>query len=90
MKSRHKRIAWIVLGLAIIGIAVGLVLKAFQSNLVFFFTPTQVAANEARGFAPVVAPFVHRRTLNPEQPRHGHQILIVDRPRCLFRPPAFG
>jgi cytochrome c-type biogenesis protein CcmE len=47
MKSRHKRIAWIVLGLAIIGIAVGLVLKAFQSNLVFFFTPTQVAANEA-------------------------------------------
>jgi Cytochrome c-type biogenesis protein CcmE len=47
MKPRHKRIAWIVLGLAIIGIAVGLVLKAFQSNLVFFFTPTQVAANEA-------------------------------------------
>jgi cytochrome c-type biogenesis protein CcmE len=47
MKSRHKRIAWIALGLAIIGIAVGLVLKAFQSNLVFFFTPTQVAANEA-------------------------------------------
>jgi len=47
MKSRHKRIAWIALGLAIVGIAVGLVLKAFQSNLVFFFTPTQVAANEA-------------------------------------------
>jgi cytochrome c-type biogenesis protein CcmE len=47
MKPRHKRIAWIALGLAIIGIAVGLVLKAFQSNLVFFFTPTQVAANEA-------------------------------------------
>lgn len=47
MKPRHKRIAWIVLGLAIIGIAVSLVLKAFQSNLVFFFTPTQVAANEA-------------------------------------------
>ena len=47
MKSRHKRIAWIALGLAIIGIAVGLVLKAFQSNLVFFFTPTQVAAKEA-------------------------------------------
>lgn len=47
MKPRHKRIAWIVLGLAIIGVATGLVLKAFQSNLVFFFTPTQVAANEA-------------------------------------------
>jgi cytochrome c-type biogenesis protein CcmE len=30
-----------------LGIATTLVLNAFQSNLVFFFTPTQVAANEA-------------------------------------------
>ncbi len=47
IKSRHKRLGWIALGLVIIGIAVTLVLKAFQSNLVFFFTPSQVAANEA-------------------------------------------
>ena len=47
MKPRHKRFGWIALGLAIIGIAVTLVLKAFESNLVFFFTPSQVAANEA-------------------------------------------
>jgi cytochrome c-type biogenesis protein CcmE len=38
---------WIVSGLAALGVASGLVLNAFQSNLVFFFTPTQVAANEA-------------------------------------------
>ena len=38
---------WIVAGLAGLGIAVALVLNAFQSNLVFFFTPTQVASNEA-------------------------------------------
>jgi len=38
---------WIVSGLAVLGIATGLVLNAFQSNLVFFLTPTQVAANEA-------------------------------------------
>jgi cytochrome c-type biogenesis protein CcmE len=37
---------WIVGGLAALGIAVALVLNAFRSNLVFFFTPTQVAANE--------------------------------------------
>ena len=37
---------WIVAGLAGLGVAVGLVLNAFQSNLVFFFTPSQVAANE--------------------------------------------
>ena len=47
MKPRHKRIALIVAGLAILGIAVTLVLNAFRSNLVFFFTPTQVTAHEA-------------------------------------------
>jgi len=47
MKPRHKRISIIVAGLAVLGIAAGLVLNAFQSNLVFFFTPTQIAAHEA-------------------------------------------
>jgi len=36
-----------VSGLAALGLAAGLVLNAFQSNLVFFFTPSQVVANEA-------------------------------------------
>ena len=47
MKTRHKRIALIVGGLAILGLVVALVLNAFQSNLVFFFSPSQIAANEA-------------------------------------------
>ena len=47
MKPRHRRFAWIAAGLAAIGIAIALVLSAFQSNLVFFFSPTQVAAHEA-------------------------------------------
>ena len=47
MKPRHKRIAAIVAGVAALGIATALVLGAFQKNLVFFFTPSQVAANEA-------------------------------------------
>ncbi|MEF8698986.1 MAG: cytochrome c maturation protein CcmE [Candidatus Accumulibacter sp. UW26] len=47
MKPRHKRIALIVGGLTIIGLVATLVLNAFQSNLVFFFSPTQVAAGEA-------------------------------------------
>ena len=38
---------WIVGGVAALGVATALVLNAFQSNLVFFFTPTQVAAHEA-------------------------------------------
>jgi len=47
VKRRHRRFAWIAAGVAALGVAAGLVLNAFQSNLVFFFTPTQVAANEA-------------------------------------------
>jgi cytochrome c-type biogenesis protein CcmE len=47
MKPRHKRLIAIAAGLAALGVAAALVLNAFQQNLVFFFTPTQVAANEA-------------------------------------------
>ncbi len=47
MKTRHKRIALILGGLVILGLVAMLVLNAFQSNLVFFFSPTQVAAGEA-------------------------------------------
>ena len=37
----------IALGVTALGIATALVLMAFEKNLVFFFTPSQVAANEA-------------------------------------------
>ena len=47
MKPRHKRAAIIMGGLAALSLASYLVLNAFQSNLVFFFSPTQVAAGEA-------------------------------------------
>lgn len=47
MKRRHKRIAFIVVGLAGLSIAAYLVANAFRNNLVFFFSPTQVAAKEA-------------------------------------------
>ena len=47
MKARHRRAVFIATGLGALAIAVGLVLKAFNSNIVFFYTPTQVAAKEA-------------------------------------------
>ena len=47
LKPRTRRALWIVGGLAALGVAVTLVVNAFRSNLVFFFTPTQVAAQEA-------------------------------------------
>ncbi len=47
MKARHKRLALVLGGVAVLGIAAWLIMSAFQKNLVFFFTPTQVLAGEA-------------------------------------------
>ena len=47
MKPRTKRALAIGGGVATLGVVAALVLNAFQSNLVFFFSPTQVAAKEA-------------------------------------------
>lgn len=47
MKPRHKRLALIVGAVVVLGVAVALVLNAFRSNLVFFYTPTQIVRGEA-------------------------------------------
>ena len=47
MKPRHKRAAFIGGGLAAIAVAAYFVLNAFESNLVFFFSPSQIATGEA-------------------------------------------
>lgn len=43
MKARHKRFLWIGAAVLLFSAAVGLVLNAFQDNLVFFHTPSEVA-----------------------------------------------
>jgi cytochrome c-type biogenesis protein CcmE len=47
MKPRHKRLVLILGGVAVLAIAATLVLSAFQENLVFFYSPTQVVNKEA-------------------------------------------
>ena len=47
MKRRHKRIAFILVGLAGLGLAAYLVASEFRNNLVFFFSPTDVAEKKA-------------------------------------------
>ena len=47
MKPRHQRLIAIVAGVALIAIAAGLVLNAFRGNVVFFFSPSEVAAKQA-------------------------------------------
>jgi cytochrome c-type biogenesis protein CcmE len=46
MKPRHRRAALIVAGVAVLGIATALILTAFRQNLVFFYTPSDVADNK--------------------------------------------
>jgi cytochrome c-type biogenesis protein CcmE len=43
MKPRHKRLAIVGGVVCAFGAAAALVLNAFQSNLVFFYSPSQVA-----------------------------------------------
>lgn len=47
MNPRQKRIALIAGGLAALSVATALVANALNSSIAFFYTPTQVAANEA-------------------------------------------
>ncbi len=68
MKARHRRFAWIGAGVAVLAIAATLELNAFQSNLVFFFTPSQIAANEApKGRAFRIGGLVVEKSLKREQ-----------------------
>ena len=47
MKPRYRRFAWIAAGVAALGVAIALLLNAFQSNLVFFFSPTDIVEQRA-------------------------------------------
>jgi cytochrome c-type biogenesis protein CcmE len=47
MKRRHKRIGLIIAGLASLGVAAFLAAQAFRSNLVFFYSPSEVVAKAA-------------------------------------------
>lgn len=47
MKARHKRLVLILVALSLLGLAASLILNAFRSNMVFFYTPSQVANGEA-------------------------------------------
>lgn len=47
MKARHKRFGFVIIGLAVLGVAATLVLRALDSNLSYFFSPTEVVQNKA-------------------------------------------
>ncbi|HEY9106959.1 MAG TPA: cytochrome c maturation protein CcmE [Roseateles sp.] len=47
MKPRHVRLLGLLAMLALLAVAGGLILKAFQKNLVFFVTPSEIVRGEA-------------------------------------------
>jgi len=47
MKARHKRFGFLVVGLAVLGIAAVLVFRALDSNLSYFYSASEVAYNQA-------------------------------------------
>jgi len=46
MKRKHKRLTFVIIALALLGGAAALVLNAFQDNIVFFRTPTDIAEHK--------------------------------------------
>ena len=44
MTRKQRRLAWVVFGLLALGTAVGLVLLAARDSVVFFFSPSELAA----------------------------------------------
>jgi len=49
LNPRRQRLLLIFAGLGVLGLIAALVLNALRSNLVFFFSPSQVVAGEAPG-----------------------------------------
>jgi cytochrome c-type biogenesis protein CcmE len=84
VKARHRRFLWIGAGVGVLGIAAALVLNAFQSNLVFFFTPTQVAMNEApKGRAFRVGGLVEEKSLTREKDGLTVRFVVTDTAKSI-------
>ncbi len=49
MKARHKRFAFLAAGLVGLSLAAWLILNALDSNLSYFFSPSEVVENKAPG-----------------------------------------
>jgi cytochrome c-type biogenesis protein CcmE len=47
MTRKRRRMLYVLIGLALLGSATGLVLSAFQDSLVFFYSPTDLLAKPA-------------------------------------------
>jgi cytochrome c-type biogenesis protein CcmE len=80
MSKRGKRFLVIAVGIVLLALIVALVLNAFKSNLVFFFTPTQIAQGQApKGQAFRVGGMVKEGSL--KQVDLSHEFVVTDNER---------
>lgn len=79
MKPRHKRLTLALLAVSGLSLAAWFVLSAFQQNLVFFFTPTQVQAGEVpaqRSFR--VGGMVEKGSIQRQQDGMTYSFVVTD------------
>jgi len=48
MKRKHKRLTFVVIALALLGVAAALILNAYEDNIVFFYSPTEIKAKQLK------------------------------------------
>lgn len=48
MKRKHKRLTFVLIGLSLLGLAAGLTLTAFEDNIVFFHSPTDISDGKVK------------------------------------------
>ena len=76
--TQKKRLGLIAGGLIICGAAAALVFNAFEENLVFFFSPSQVAAHEApEGRAFRIGGFVQEGSVRFEVTDTAHTVPVT-------------
>ncbi len=79
MKPRHRRIAWVIAALAALAIAATLILRALESNMSLFITPTEVAEGRApAGRAFRIGGLVETGSLARDAQRVGGTFRVTD------------
>lgn len=48
MKRKHRRLSFVALGILVLGAAAALILTAFEDNIVFFHSPTEITEKFAK------------------------------------------
>jgi cytochrome c-type biogenesis protein CcmE len=84
MKKRHRNLILVAVAVLGLGAVAALVLNAFRSNLVFFFTPTQIAKGEApRDRAFRVGGLVEKGSLRRQSDGVTAQFKVTDTARAI-------